>query len=97
VTEEQWNQMSPAEQANTWWGELSAMIREAAQDIHYQAGNDHTQVINGLTTVVSQEWPRQDTPIRPATKRHPLRIQPAPTALANPGPFWEWEHFKLDL
>ena len=90
--------MSAAEQANAWWGELSGMIRNAAQDIYYQAGNEQTEVVTGMTTIVSQEWVQPDTSPRPARKRRPYRIYPSPMALASPGPFWEnWEHFKLDL
>lgn len=44
--------MPPAAQANAWWAELSAMLREATQDIYYQAGNAETEVMSGMTTIV---------------------------------------------
>lgn len=46
--------MSPAEQANAWWGELSTMLREALSGVHYVPGNEETMVLSGLTTVVGQ-------------------------------------------
>ncbi|TDU62475.1 hypothetical protein EI77_04698 [Prosthecobacter fusiformis] len=44
--------MSAAEQANAWWAELTAMLEAAVREVNYQAGNEKTMVMSGLTTVV---------------------------------------------
>lgn len=47
-----WNRMSAEEQANAWWEELTAMLEEAVREVRYQAGNEETLVVSGMTTVV---------------------------------------------
>lgn len=53
MNEDMWNAMSPEQQANHCWQELSAMIREALAAIRYTPGNDGTAVVSGLTTIVA--------------------------------------------
>ena len=52
MNEAEWNAMSPEQQANAWWAELSAMIHEALVSVRYLPGNDRTVVASGLTTTV---------------------------------------------
>lgn len=60
ITQEQWGRMSPEQQADAWWQELSGMIREAIQTIQYTAGNADTVVVSGLTTIVGKKGDRTE-------------------------------------
>ena len=54
MTQELWESMSPSEQANHCWRELSGMIKEV-MDEQWQAGNPSTLVVPGLTTLVGEQ------------------------------------------
>lgn len=54
IPKDQWESMTPEQQANAWFAELGEMLRVAQKDIFFQAGNEETSVISGLTIVVSQ-------------------------------------------
>lgn len=54
MTQEQWEKMTPEEQADFWWAELSAMLRDAAARVRYVPGNAQTTVLNGNTTIVTK-------------------------------------------
>lgn len=55
ITQDQWERMTPGEQAEAWWQELSQMIREAMEGLHYTSGNGQTLVVSGLTTIVGKK------------------------------------------
>lgn len=54
IPEEQWNVMTPEQQADAWWAELDGMLTTALSDIVYSADNDTTIVLSGMTTIVSE-------------------------------------------
>jgi len=51
MTPELWSTLSPAQQAEHCWRELSAMI-SAALRADWQPGNAETLVVPGLTTLI---------------------------------------------
>lgn len=55
MTQEQWEGMPAAAQAEAWWQELQTMINQAVQELHYTAGSEETLVLPGLTTVVGRK------------------------------------------
>jgi hypothetical protein len=55
MTETEWNALSPEQQANAWWQELTVMIHEAVVAVRYLPGNEHTDVCSGLTTTVAEK------------------------------------------
>lgn len=59
ITQQEWESLPPAQQAEAWWHELSQMISEAAATLNYTPGNGQTLVVSGLTTVVG----RKGTPL----------------------------------
>lgn len=63
ISKDQWEAMTPEQQANTWFAELGQMLRAAQQEIFFRADNEETIVISGLTIIVSQrtDLPRDDT------------------------------------
>lgn len=54
IPEEQWNVMTPEQQADAWWAELDGMLTAALSDIVYSADNDTTIVLSGMTTIVAE-------------------------------------------
>ena len=52
IPQETWEAMSPEQQAGTWWVELDSMLTEALDDVVYQADNEDTIVLSGLTFIV---------------------------------------------
>lgn len=54
MTEAEFNNLTPKEQADAWFAELGDMLREAQKDIFFRADNEETIVISGLTTIVSE-------------------------------------------
>lgn len=54
IPEEQWNAMTPEQQADAWWAELDGMLTAALSDIVYSADNDTTIVLSGMTTIVAE-------------------------------------------
>ncbi len=63
ISKDQWEAMTPEQQANAWFAELGQMLRAAQQEIFFRADNEETIVISGLTIIVSQrtDLPRDDT------------------------------------
>jgi len=53
MTEEEFEAMTPQQQADAYFAELSTLLREAQQDIVFRPDNEDTFVASGLTTVVS--------------------------------------------
>lgn len=53
MTPEQWEKLTPAEQADFWWNELEGMLREALAELRWQPGNQHTVVLPGQTTIIT--------------------------------------------
>ncbi len=51
MTQEIWETLTPAQKTLHCWGELTQMLNEAMQT-NYQAGNDSTLVVPGLTTLI---------------------------------------------
>lgn len=58
ITQEEWERMPPAAQAEAWWQELRGMIHQALGELHYTAGSADTLVLPGLTTVVGRRGSR---------------------------------------
>lgn len=54
IPKDQWEAMTPEQRANAWFAELGQMLRTAQQELVYRADNEETNVVFGLTTVVSQ-------------------------------------------
>ena len=52
IPQETWEAMSPEQQAGAWWAELDGMLTTALDDVSYQADNEDTLVLSGLTFVV---------------------------------------------
>lgn len=53
MTEKEFNDMTPQQQADTFFAELADMLREAQKDIAFRPDNEDTIVVSGLTTIVS--------------------------------------------
>ena len=53
MTEEEFEAMTPQQQADAYFAELATLLREAQQDIVFRPDNEDTFVASGLTTVVS--------------------------------------------
>lgn len=47
-----WQTLSPDEQTSWLWQEFSRRLLEAVQPPPLQAGNDETQIMPGLTTLI---------------------------------------------
>jgi hypothetical protein len=55
IPEEQWNQMSPAQQTQACLSELNQMIWEAVREIQWLPLNDGTLVVQGFNTLVGRK------------------------------------------
>jgi hypothetical protein len=53
MTEEEFNEMTPQQQADTFFAELAGMLRTAQKDTIFRSDNEETLVVSGMTTVVS--------------------------------------------
>lgn len=53
MTEAEFKEMMPQQQADTFFAELAGMLREAQQDLVFRPDNEDTLVVSGMTTVVS--------------------------------------------
>lgn len=53
MTEGDFKEMTPQQQADTFFAELAGMLREAQQDLVFRPDNEDTLVVSGMTTVVS--------------------------------------------
>lgn len=54
MTKEEFEQLTPQQQADAWFAELAGMLRTAQEDIVFRSDNPETLVVSGLTTIVSQ-------------------------------------------
>lgn len=52
MNEELWNTMSPDEQTSWLWREFSRLLLQAVEPPPLQAGNEHTEVYSGMTTLI---------------------------------------------
>lgn len=59
ISKDQWEAMTPEQQANAFFAELGQMLYTAQQEIFFRADNEETIVLSGLTIIVSQ---RTDLP-----------------------------------
>jgi hypothetical protein len=53
MTEKEFNEMTPQQQADTFFAELAGMLRIAQKDTIFRSDNEETLVVSGMTTVVS--------------------------------------------
>ena len=53
MTEEEFSEMTPQQQADTFFAELAGMLRTAQKDVIFRPDNEETLVVSGMTTVVS--------------------------------------------
>lgn len=53
MTEGEFNEMTPQQQADMFFAELGNMLREAQQDLVFRPDNEDTLVVSGMTTIVS--------------------------------------------
>ena len=54
MTPELWETLTPQQQAEHCWQELTQMITAAVKSLELQAGNHETLVIGGLTTIIGE-------------------------------------------
>lgn len=54
MTQEDFEQLTPGQQADAWFAELASMLREAQSDIVFRSDNEETLVVSGLTTIISE-------------------------------------------
>lgn len=55
MNEELWNSMSPDEQTSWLWREFSRRLLAAVIPPPFDAGNDHTEIVTGMNTLIAQK------------------------------------------
>lgn len=53
MTESEFSEMDPQQQADTFFAELAGMLRDAQKEVIFRSDNEDTLVVSGMTTVVS--------------------------------------------
>lgn len=53
MTEGEFSEMTPQQQADMFFAELAELLRDAQKDLAFRPDNEDTIVVSGMTTIVS--------------------------------------------
>ena len=53
MTEDEFNKLTPQQQADLFFAELAELLRDAQKDLVFRPDNEDTIVVSGMTTIVS--------------------------------------------